>query len=549
LGLNNLIKEIYGSNNLLPPQFVIIFFLFLYIAIFPILYNIFNRFSKNQYLPWLLGIGLISLFASIYGAYANQVTTFYLVPTRAWELLFGSLLSLGVIPTLQSNVQRNFFSIAGIGLIVFSVGFYTEATLFPGASALAPVLGASLIIYSGTGGGSSLISRLLSLKPVVYIGLISYSLYLWHWPLIVFTKYIIFRELTSFEVTGIILATFLISAFSLQFIEQPFRGREPIIHDRKKLFALSAMVMIIASIIGNVIQFQNGMSYRDNEMQAIMNDPVWDKAGENEKIAAKLREGILPARIGEKSTTPSFILWGDSHARALIPAISLQANLHGLSGFIATQSSNAPLLGMDGIDGNKIVEMQHTYNDDVISFIKNHPEIKTVFLAAIWEWYSKGIHFGKADGRIIQLRDMKHAAVSSSNQALLTLGLTRTVDTLINLGRKVVIVSDVPEIGYNALRIYWLSNKIGLPFSHTILPSMATYRERNKHVYAMLHELSLRRNVTIIYPESLLVDKKGQTIIMANNKLLYRDSHHLSSYGAEFVSPVFDELFKKIATP
>lgn len=549
LGLNTLIKEMYGSNNIVPRQVVIIFFLLLYIALFPALYNVFNRFSKNKYLPWLLGIALISLVASIYGAYTNQVTTFYLVPTRAWELLFGSLLSLGVIPQLQSNVQRNLVSCTGLGLIVFSVGFYSEATRFPGASALAPVLGASLIIYSGIGGGSSLVSRLLSLKPMVYIGLVSYSLYLWHWPLIVFAKYLIFRELTPLEITGIIFATFVISALSLKFIEQPFRGREPIMPDRKKLFALSAVVMIIASVIGSIIQFQNGMSYRDSEINAIMNDPVWDKADENEKNSAQLREGKLPVRVGINNTSPSFILWGDSHARALIPAISAQANQHGVSGFIATQNSNAPLLGIDGRDGNNMVEMPHAYNDDVISFITIHPEIKTVFLTAIWEWYSKGIHFGKADGRIIQLRDMKNAPVSSSNHALLTIGLTRTVDALIALGRKVVIVSDVPEIGYNALRIYWVSNKIGLPFSNTILPSMAAYRERNKNVYEMLHELSLRRNVTIIYPESLLMDKNGQTIIMANNKLLYRDSHHLSKYGAEFVAPVFDELFKKMANP
>ncbi len=547
LGLNNLIKEIYDSNNLLPRQVVIIFLLFLYITIFPILYNIFNRLSKNQYVPWLLGITLISLFASIYGAYANQVTTFYLVPTRAWELLFGSFLSLGVIPQLQSNVQRNLCSIAGLGLIVFSAGFYSETTPFPGASALAPVLGASFIIYSGMGERSSLISRLLSHKPVVYIGLISYSLYLWHWPLIVFAKYLVFRELTSLEMTGIILATVTISALSQKFIEQPFRGRETIIPDRKKLFALSAMVMIIAAIIGNTIYFQNGMSYRDAEINGIMHDPAWDKAYENEKNRTKFSEGKLPDRVGVNGATPSFMLWGDSHARALTPALSLQANQHGLSGFIVTQSSNAPLLGIDGIDANKMVEMQHIYNDDVISFITMHPEIKTVFLTAIWEWYSRGIHFGNADGRLIQLKDTRNARASSSNQALLTIGLTRTVDALIGLGRKVVIISDVPDIGYNTLRIYWLSNKIGIPFNDNMLPSITNYRERNKNVYAMLHALSLRRNVTIIYPESRLVDKSGQTIIMANNKLLYRDSHHLSNYGAEFIAPVFDRLFKKMA--
>lgn len=121
---------------------------------FPILLIAITRFSKSRYFQWLLGIGLVSLITSIYGVYTtHQVASFYLVPTRAWELLCGSILALGVIPQLRSNFHRHLFSIAGLGLIFFSVGRYTEDTLFPGAAALTPVLGASLIIFSGMGGG------------------------------------------------------------------------------------------------------------------------------------------------------------------------------------------------------------------------------------------------------------------------------------------------------------------------------------------------------------------------------------------------------------
>jgi len=122
---------------------------------FPLLLIAISRFAKNRYFPWLFVICLFSLLISIYGAYTYQVATFYLVPTRAWELLFGSILALGVIPQLQSDLQRNFFSIIGLGLISYSVLFYTEATLFPGANALVPVMGASCIIYSGLAGGGS----------------------------------------------------------------------------------------------------------------------------------------------------------------------------------------------------------------------------------------------------------------------------------------------------------------------------------------------------------------------------------------------------------
>ena len=186
----------------------------------------------------------------------------------------------------------------------------------------------------------------------------------------------------------------------------------------------------------------------------------------------------------------------------------------------------------------------HEFNDGVISFIKDHPEIKTVILVAIWECYANGIHFMQKEGPTIQLKDITGLTSTHSNRALLKIGLNRTINTILGLGRQVVIVSDPPDIGFNAQKSYWL-NSIGIP-SNNFLPTMSKYQERNKYVYAMLHELAHRRNVTIIYPESMLVNKTGQTIIMADNKLLYRDDHHLSKYGAEYVSPVFNEVFHEM---
>ena len=129
---------------------------------FPLLLVAINRVSKSRYFGWLLCISLCSFFASIYGIYNHPVATFYLVPTRAWELLFGSLFAIGVIPELQSNFHRNILSILGLGFIAFSVFVYTELTLFPGVAALAPVMGAGMIIYSGTGGGGGNDSKKVS---------------------------------------------------------------------------------------------------------------------------------------------------------------------------------------------------------------------------------------------------------------------------------------------------------------------------------------------------------------------------------------------------
>jgi len=119
---------------------------------FPLALLFIHRFLKKRYSPWLVIAFVLSLGISVWGVYHKQAATFYLVPTRAWELLAGSMLALGVFPNASSVWLRNILSVTGLGLIVYSVGFYTEATLFPGYNAIAPVLGAGLIIYTSRGG-------------------------------------------------------------------------------------------------------------------------------------------------------------------------------------------------------------------------------------------------------------------------------------------------------------------------------------------------------------------------------------------------------------
>ena len=166
---------------------------------FPILLIAINRFLNGKYLRVLLGLGFISLIGSIWGVYAHPEATYYFTPTRMWELIVGSIIALGAITPLKENIERNFVGTVGLALIFYSIFFYTNKTIFPGHHAIAPVFGAGLIIYSGID-GDSIINKGLRFKPLIFIGLISYSLYLWHWPLIAFTKYFVQRDLNIFRI-------------------------------------------------------------------------------------------------------------------------------------------------------------------------------------------------------------------------------------------------------------------------------------------------------------------------------------------------------------
>ena len=510
---------------------------------FPLLLVGINRFFKRKYLPWIVSIGIISLFASFWGVYNQPSAAFYLVPTRAWELLAGSILTLRVISPPQSNFIRSLLAIVGLSLIFYSVFFYTKLTVFPGHNAIAPVLGSALIIHSGIEGSSS-IGKLLGLKPLVFTGLISYSLYLWHWPLIVFAKYMLFRELTVLEVSVIIFATFIISVLSLKYIEKPFRGSQPIIPERKKLFAISAILMLIASLTGLMIYLQNGMPYRSEANASIMkfdNEQEWKRNIEIEENKNKeITEGKAPPVIGAKNTAQCFILWGDSHARVLSTVISEKAKQYKLSGFLATNSGAPPILS---VDRNNHHFNGSDFNEGVISFIKAHPEIKTVILSSMWAAYANRDNM--QDDPLTWKPKQSDNIHNESNSFLLRGGIIRTVNTLHGLGRKVVIINDVPQIGGDALRLYCVNSLTGESYDE-LLPTISTYRKSNQAVYALFQELAKRPDVTLISPESMLFDLKGRAILTNNNKLLYRDDNHLSHYGTMFISPLFNDAFIKM---
>jgi peptidoglycan/LPS O-acetylase OafA/YrhL len=186
-----------------------------------------------------LSVGLLvvaSLFASAIVVHFNRATAFYMPYTRAWELLTGTVLALNVLPRLSSTWVRNCAALLGIVMIGYSVLTYTPTTLFPGLSALAPCGGAALIIYAGEA-GSTLVGRALSWRPVVFFGLISYSLYLWHWPVILLHKTGLLLSMTMMPagfverlaprhydyIVEVAVSVFL-AFLSWKFVENPFRA-------------------------------------------------------------------------------------------------------------------------------------------------------------------------------------------------------------------------------------------------------------------------------------------------------------------------------------
>ena len=227
-----------------------------YIA-FPLCLVLIRRFFPQRLRAAVVVLFFLSLAYSGWLVYFRPVTAFYMLSTRAWELLMGTALSLGLFPRLKHPLVRNIASLAGIALIAYADFFYTQDTVFPGLSALAPCLGSALIIGAGES-GSSLVGAVLAWKPIVFIGLISYSLYLWHWPVIVVQHLAVFGPMQHGTVA---IASLLLGALSWRFVETPFRSGG-LRMKGKRLFATAGTVMLIFFAVSAVFIVSGGIHGR-----------------------------------------------------------------------------------------------------------------------------------------------------------------------------------------------------------------------------------------------------------------------------------------------
>ena len=293
--------------------------------VFPLIIMGVTRWASRRLT--LIVTGLLGLSLALSAAYVTAFPSgdFYLLPTRAWELLIGTVLALGVIPAIRNPFVRNLVAATGLALIAGSMMLFTPTTPFPGIAALAPCLGAALIIHSGQAG--TWVSSLLSLRPLVFIGLISYSLYLWHWPIMVFQRYDALLLVTDSKVlarASVLALSLIAAALSWWLIERPTRDRSRI-PDRPLFLGLGAAVaglVVLALVLigtqGLPGRFPAGAvrmaAYLERAPNADGN-PCFFR--DSRSFSTFDRSACLP----DRPNRPTYLVVGDSHAAALSPSL------------------------------------------------------------------------------------------------------------------------------------------------------------------------------------------------------------------------------------
>tara|TARA_Y100001001_G_scaffold147819_1_gene156328 strand:- start:451 stop:2427 length:1977 start_codon:yes stop_codon:yes gene_type:complete len=495
---------------------------------FPVLMIVLFRLKLN--IKMVIAVGAIVMF--VFGwwlSIKSPMFAYYMLPARAWELALGVALAVGVVPKSKSIILNETLTALGAILIVLSFFYVRSDMVFPGVAALIPCAGAALIINFG--GDSFVSKRLLSCKPIVYVGLISYSLYLWHWPILTFLRVVnasVHLD-RSMVVLGMIV-TLVLSIISWRYVEVPFRRKD--LGDLKKIVLLGGGVAV-AGIVSFLVILGSGFPSRlsPHALEAVMAakdiDPLRDEC-----FGTKERGGCT---FGDQSLPVSYIVVGDSHAAALRPAISASSLVEGERGTLYWMKA-CPLL-----DGSRRVNHPgqkecKTFKENVWRIIEGDRSIETVFLGGRWPYQVTGTLPENGGSLMTLMADDVTATYSKNeNELVFIRSLKRTVDRLAGMGKKVVIIGSVPEAGFNVPESTAMARNFGREDKARVPFEVAGNRARFSDEIIM----NLLPESASFYPVLGAFCDDEWCDFEKNGTPVFYDSNHLSYSGAlNFIAPV-----------
>jgi hypothetical protein len=504
---------------------------------YPIMLIVILRHARNRVGIVLEVCSVLSLAASLWATRTMPSAAFYLAPFRGWELLLGALVALGLMPSVRTAAAREWMAASGLVSILASACFFSDADPFPGVRALAPCLGTAAILYSGIK-GSTRVNRLLSIKPLVFIGLISYSLYLWHWPILVLSRYVYSSNLPLGATLMALLLALALATLSWRLVELPFRDRRII--GRNTVFCAAAVTMAVITVASTSILFLAGLPQRfDREtlrIAAAANDVSLTKRQCLNRPPEDVSLGSL-CRIGQDGDAqPTFLVWGDSHAAALIPAINDAAIRKGRSGLFAGQSACPPLIGVTRPREGSYYRCSE-FNDQVLTLIQSTPSLHTIILAARWSISTEGLRYsGEAGGPVFIADNESKTLGLGENRSAFSRGLRRVMSALRDANKQIVLVGPIPEIGKPVPRALALQHVFG--FGSRVAPTYVEFRNRQSYVMATLAAFGEEFNAPLVFPhEALCTDQTCR--VEDHGYPLYADDNHLTATAARGLYMLF----------
>jgi len=519
-----------------------------YYILFPIVLLITFKYFR-KFLLTVIIIGFItSLQMADWGSRNYTSATFYFLNTRMWELLAGSILAYLEISKghrSQNKTLNLILPSIGLFLIAHSILSFNEEMFHPSFRTLTPVIGTCLIIWFSE--KDELITKILSTKSLVGIGLISYSLYLWHYPFFAFDRLIEFTEGNLFKKSLLLITILISSIFSFYFIERPARNNKKNFKAIISFILISIFILVVYNF--NILQkegYKNRVSEIVRQNFSDISQRPWILLKNSD--GSYCHDNINACKFNTSSNKKVYVV-GDSIMGALIFDLKDKVIKNNYQFITMTAGACLYFPGFNQVQvtTQKKLDCNNIYFQKIKKILKNENNSIIIF-GGRWPLYLTNKFHNIGEGRF-ELRFVssgKHKTIQSSFK-----------NEVIELSRnnKIILVYPIPEAYVyvsNKLNIYLNSlpknvNKKKISIKDYFTSSYEVYRERTKTSFELLNSIK-GKNIYKVYPHELFCNTviKERCLTHDDRNLFYHDWSHPSKKGADMINNLIMKEIKKI---
>ena len=482
---------------------------------FPLMLVFFSRRKLATSTVVVLAISIASFSLAIYASKTEPAAGFYLIPTRAWELGVGAMLVLLAVKSKPGDILGKYGATVGIILIGVAIHYFTDAIPFPGWYALVPVIGTALVIVYGS--TDIVLGSILRARACVFIGLISYSLYLWHQPILAFMRLRWNHEMTLLSAISAIILAFVMAILSWRFVEAPFRNRRTI------SFPQTALAGSVAASVLLLIGFSGHMTdgFAAATEQRLEASRVEARLRTNWGFSEQCNGDVSQLQECRRGDKPEIAVWGDSYAMHLIQGLAASAPEAGLIQF--TKSFCGPLPGVAPINSNYPEAWSKScneFNAKVWRWLGQNDTVKYVVMSSPFSQYL-------IDGGSLYTE----RGLRSTDIDFVASKFIETMNRLETLGIKPIILSPPPVTGRNIGRCLVRHHYLELE-----LDACDIRREDYLRIQSEMRELLMRvdeEHRVLWLEDTMCVDE--QCLASIDGIFFYSDRGHLSHEGSAFL--------------
>lgn len=499
-----------------------------------------KNFSRKAVFIALTILLALSWWGNIYMQGFNSQKAFYMFYTRSWEFCFGALVALEVIPSIKNRIINELVSFAAL-ISIFAIAFYSSTShyymlIVTSLSSIA----ASIYIYSGQS-RVTLVNRILSVRPIVFIGLISYSLYLWHWPIIVFFKQIFEAELSLYDEVIIFASSFILAVMTYYFVEQKTRYSNM---SDKKTIIMGVVAILIFIGLSSVMKKFSESDWRLDRRDTVRDQKILDE----DKAFFNLPENY---KLGEEN--PDILVIGDSHSLHYFPIIYKRAQALNLKASVIDQDGCPPLLGDYNIVSVRANGISREGKDEckmLLARIKEalkNKSVKHVFIAmrqAVYAETTAQQGFGKS--RVYLTNNKDGELTVKEARSIFSESLENTIKYIQSLNIKIHLLDQAPMLLFNPNRcsestimdkILYDNESIFERQKECYSVDLEYVNERLKYSRSVLSSLSEKYNLSYFSTKNVILNALSH-----DNKILYRDDNHLNYSGMKYLYDRMDVL-------